>query len=142
MKIRIALIAAALVSTAAFAPQARAQDSSVTFQFETGRTGGTVMVALFSSGEGYNRDQSVASRVVPVTAETVSVTFEGLAPGSYAMRSFYDINDDGEMNTNLFGMPVEPYAFSNNARGNMGPASWERARFNVNGAVVQTISLR
>jgi uncharacterized protein (DUF2141 family) len=58
------------------------------------------------------------------------------------MRSFHDVNGDGEMNFNPFGMPVEPYAFSNNAVGNMGPASWERARFNVNGAVVQTITLR
>ena len=49
---------------------------------------------------------------------------------------------DGEMNLNPFGIPSEPYAFSNNAVGNMGPASWERARFAVSGPVAQTIRLR
>jgi uncharacterized protein (DUF2141 family) len=46
------------------------------------------------------------------------------------------------MNRNPFGMPTEPYAFSNNAVGNMGPAGWDRARFTVQGATAQTISIR
>ena len=143
MKTRIALIAAAVAAlgTAAATP-VLAQDSSVTFEFETGARTGSVLVVLFSSKAGYDGNQPVAAMTVPASASPVTVTFDGLAPGSYGMRSFHDLNGDGEMNFNPFGMPVEPYAFSNNAVGNMGPASWERARFNVNGAVVQTITLR
>jgi uncharacterized protein (DUF2141 family) len=143
MKTRIALIAAAVAAlgTAATTP-ALAQDSSVTFEFETGARTGSVMVVLFSSKAGYDGNQPVAAMTVPASASPVTVTFDGLAPGSYGMRSFHDLNGDGEMNFNPFGMPVEPYAFSNNAVGNMGPASWERARFNVSGAVTQTITLR
>ena len=58
------------------------------------------------------------------------------------MKAFHDVNGDGEMNTNPFGMPIEPYAFSNNAVGNMGPARWEQARFTVTGTAAQTISIR
>lgn len=141
MKTRIALIAAAVAALGTAAP-VLAQDSSVTFEFETGPRTGSVMVVLFSSKAGYDGNQPVASISVPASSSPVTVTFDGLAPGSYGMRSFHDLNGDGEMNFNPFGMPIEPYAFSNNAVGNMGPASWERARFNVNGAVVQTISLR
>ena len=143
MKTRIALIAAAVATlgTVAATP-VLAQDSSVTFEFETGAPTGSVMVVLFSSKAGYDGNRPVATMAVPAGSSPVSVTFEGLAPGSYGMKSFHDLNGDGEMNFNPFGMPIEPYAFSNNAIGNMGPASWERARFNVNGAVVQTISLR
>lgn len=143
MKTRIALIAAAVAAlgTATTTP-ALAQDSSVTFEFETGARTGSVMVVLFSSSTGYDGNQPVASMAVPASSSPVTVTFDGLAPGSYGMKSFHDLNGDGEMNFNPFGMPIEPYAFSNNAVGNMGPASWERARFNVNGTVVQTISLR
>jgi uncharacterized protein (DUF2141 family) len=141
MKTRIALIAVAVAALGTAAP-VLAQDSSVTFEFETGPRTGSVMVVLFSSKAGYDGNQPVASMTVPASSSPVTVTFDGLAPGSYGMRSFHDLNGDGEMNFNPFGMPVEPYAFSNNAVGNMGPASWERARFNVNGAVVQTISLR
>ena len=46
------------------------------------------------------------------------------------------------MGRNPFGMPTEPFAFTNNAVGNMGPASWDRARVAVDGAVAQTIVLR
>ncbi|WP_371514874.1 DUF2141 domain-containing protein [Brevundimonas denitrificans] len=58
------------------------------------------------------------------------------------MRAFHDVNGDGEMNTNPFGMPTEPFGFSNNAVGNMGPASWARAHFAVSGETRQTITLR
>lgn len=131
------------LAMAAFATSpSLAQEASVTFEFQTGSTGGTVLVALFDSAEAYDRNQPV--RVAAVAAETqpVMVVFEGLADGDYAMKSFHDRNGDGEMNTNPFGMPVEPYAFSNNAIGNMGPADWNRARFAVTGPVVQTITLR
>jgi uncharacterized protein (DUF2141 family) len=141
MKTRIALIAAAVAALGTAAP-VLAQDSSVTFEFETGPRTGSVMVVLFSSRAGYDGNQPVASLSVPASSSPVTVTFDGLAPGSYGMKSFHDVDGDGEMDTNPFGMPIEPYAFSNNAVGNMGPASWDRARFNVNGAVVQTISLR
>ncbi len=141
MKTRIALIAAAVAALGTAAP-VLAQDSSVTFEFETGSTTGSVMVVLFSSKAGYDGNQPVAAMTVPASASPVTVTFDGLAPGSYGMKSFHDLDGDGEMDTNPFGMPIEPYAFSNNAVGNMGPASWERARFNVSGAVVQTITLR
>ena len=46
------------------------------------------------------------------------------------------------MDLNPFGIPTEPYAFSNNAIGNMGPARWGQARFTVTGATAQTIRLR
>ncbi|MDP3378455.1 MAG: DUF2141 domain-containing protein [Brevundimonas sp.] len=141
MKTRIALIAAAVAALGTAAP-VLAQDSSVTFEFETGSTTGSVMVVLFSSKAGYDGNQPVAAMTVPASASPVTVTFDGLAPGSYGMKSFHDLDGDGEMDTNPFGMPIEPYAFSNNAVGNMGPASWDRARFNVSGAVVQTITLR
>ena len=60
-------------------------------------------------------------------------------PGGSATHWF---DGDGEMNTNPFGMPVEPYAFSNNAVGNMGPARWSAAHFAVSGETAQTISIR
>jgi uncharacterized protein (DUF2141 family) len=58
------------------------------------------------------------------------------------MRAFHDVDGDARMNVNPFGIPTEPYAFSNNAVGNMGPASWDRARVTVSGAVSQTIVLK
>lgn len=143
MKTRIALMAAvAALATAALTPAAHAQDASVKVEFELGRSTGSVMLVLFASEADYNTNRPVRNAVIPADATTVSVTFEGLEPGSYAIKSFHDINGNGDMDTNPFGMPIEPYAFSNNALGNMGPASWSEARFTVEGDTVQTLILR
>ena len=59
------------------------------------------------------------------------------------MKSFHDLNGNGRMDSNPFGMPTEPFAFSNNARGNMGPAPWSAAAFDVAAAgAAQTLVLK
>jgi uncharacterized protein (DUF2141 family) len=58
------------------------------------------------------------------------------------VKAFHDVNDDGKMNLNPFGVPIEPVAFSNNAPANMGPAGWERAKITVSGNAAQTIQIR
>jgi uncharacterized protein (DUF2141 family) len=140
--LRIAIAAAALTLAAAPAlAQTSGGDARVTLTFQTGASTGAVMVALYDSEAGYASGRSVARTAVPASGPAVAV-FENLPAGDYAVKAFHDVNGDGEMNTNPFGMPTEPYAFSNNAVGNMGPASWERARFAVSGAVAQTLSIR
>jgi uncharacterized protein (DUF2141 family) len=139
--IRIATLAAALLALTVVPARAGADDATVTLTFETGARTGKVMVALYDSEAAYQSGRPVAAREVDASGSVVAV-FDHLPAGDYAMRAFHDVNGDGQMNTNPFGMPVEPYAFSNNAVGNMGPASWERARFSVSGDTAQTISIR
>jgi uncharacterized protein (DUF2141 family) len=139
--IRIATLAAALLALTVVPARAGADDATVTLTFETGARTGKVMVALYDSEAAYQSGHPVAAREVDASGSVVAV-FDHLPAGDYAMRAFHDVNGDGQMNTNPFGMPVEPYAFSNNAVGNMGPASWERARFSVSGDTAQTISIR
>jgi len=101
---------------------------------------GAVMVQLFNSEAGYQSGEGVSARRVEITGDTARVDFANLAPGQYAFRMFHDVNGDGRMNTNPFGIPIEPFAFSNNARGSFGPARWADAAFTVNaGANVQQI---
>ncbi|GEA12408.1 DUF2141 domain-containing protein [Alteromonas sp. KUL49] len=52
-------------------------------------------------------------------------------PGEYALRYFHDENDNGQMETNMFGIPTEGYGFSNNAQPNFGPASYSQIKFVV-----------
>lgn len=135
-------LAAALLLAAASAGNQSA-DSRIVLTFETGARTGSVMVALFDSAAAFDgaAGRPLASTVVSASGPVVAV-FENLPAGEYAVKAFHDVNGDGEMNTNPFGMPVEPYAFSNNAVGNMGPARWERARFVVSGDTAQTLTLR
>ena len=138
----IAFAAAALLAPAGAAVAQSAPGNSVSLTFETGVQRGAVMVALYDSATGYAGDRPIGGQRVDVAAGQRTAVFEGLPAGDYAAKIFHDVNGDGEMNFNPFGIPVEPYAFSNNAVGNMGPASWERARFTVSGPTAQTIVVR
>jgi uncharacterized protein (DUF2141 family) len=134
--------AALMISTAAHAEPDVTQ-TSLTLTFNVGADTGRIMVALFDSAEAYaGRGAPVAQSMVDVAAGQRGAAFSDLKPGTYAAKIFHDVDGDGQMDTNPFGMPTEPYAFTNNARGNMGPAGWDRANVTVTGAVVQTISLK
>lgn len=132
----IALAAALLLLT-----QTGPAESSIILTFETGARTGSVMVALYDSEAAYAGGPPVAAMAVPADGPVVA-RFDHLPAGDYAVKSFHDLNGDGQMNTNPFGIPIEPYAFSNNAVGNMGPARWAAARFPVSGETAQTITIR
>lgn len=136
--IRTALFAAALLNAA---PAMASDPASVALTFDTGATTGAVMVALYDEA-AYAGGQPIRAARIDIAAGERSVTFEGLPAGDYGVKAFHDLNGNGRMDTNPFGMPTEPYAFSNNAVGNMGPAGWDRAKFTVSGAAAQTISIR
>ena len=137
-----ALIAAAALMLAAGPALAQDAGADVTFAFAVGQPTGHIMVALFDSEAAY-RGEGAPVRVarLDVTGPTAIALFEDLPTGTYAMKAFHDVDGDGEMATNPFGMPTEPFAFSNNAVGNMGPAGWDRAQFVASGDVAQTIDL-
>lgn len=136
---RILAVAALL----AFASPALAQstDSRLTLTFETGAETGAVMVALYDAEAAYEGGAPARVARVDVAAGQHEAVFE-LPAGAYGMKAFHDVNGNGKMDVNPFGMPTEPFAFSNNAVGNMGPAKWDRARFEVSGATAQTIRIR
>ena len=60
-----------------------------------------------------------------------TVTFNELKQGKYGIRFFHDENLSGEMETNMFGKPVEGYGFSNNVTGKFGPPVFEKWLFDL-----------
>jgi len=139
--LRTALLAVG-VAAALVAQPARADTGSLTINVTNLESQGAVLVQVFASEAAYRGGEAVAVGMAPISADTASVEIPNLAPGQYAFRMFHDVNGDGEMNTNPFGIPTEPFAFSNNARGSFGPASWADAAFTLNiGANVQQIAL-
>lgn len=117
---------------------ARAQEApavanlTITFQGIT-RTSGEIRGQLFASEADYGGKggKPVAAFTIPVTGASVSTTVAGLAPGQYAVKAFHDVDGDGKMGANPFGIPTEPFAFSNDAKGAFGPAAWADAAFDV-----------
>lgn len=137
---RTASIAALIATSLIAAPLALASELTVNVE-GIAQAQGTIMLGLFDQAS-YEGDGAVDGANLTVESNGVSVTFEGLEPGEYAVRLYHDLNDDGEMNTNPFGMPTEPYAFSNDAKGRFGPATWDAAKFSVGAdGTVHTITM-
>lgn len=131
---------AAALSLSLLAPVALAGPLTVKLENVQKQTG-EIRLGVFDAA-GYANGKAVTGADVTVDGASLSVTLEGLAPGEYGIKLYHDVNGDGEMNTNPFGMPTEPFAFSNNAKGRFGPARWEDARFEVTeDGAVQIIAL-
>ena len=132
----------AVAALRAFAAPAFAQtENRLTLTFETGAETGAVLVALYDTEAAYEGGAPTRAARVDVAAGQREAVFD-LPAGAYGMKAFHDVNGNGKMDTNPFGMPSEPFAFSNNAVGNMGPARWDRAHFEVSGVTAQTIRIR
>lgn len=71
--------------------------------------------------------KEVASKKVDIskTTEEVKFTLEDLAKSKVALRMFQDLDGDGEMDRSTFGMPSEPFGFSNNPAIRFGPPTVE-----------------
>lgn len=60
----------------------------------------------------------------------VSITFDNVKPGNYAIMALHDENENGRMDFIDNGMPKESYGMSNNPM-SFGPPVYEDAEFTV-----------
>lgn len=92
---------------------------------------GFISAGLYQGQAGYEGGQRLTGELVAVEGNSVTLTFKNVPVGEYGIKLIHDVDGDGKMDTGLFGIPSEPYAFSNSARGSMGPAKWDKAKFNI-----------
>jgi len=96
---------------------------------------GEIRIAMFDSKEAYDeKEDPIHAVVLEVDDTTLEWNDDDLPYGNYAIAVYHDKNTNGELDTNLLGIPKEAYGFSNNARGRFGPASWSDAHFKINSA--------
>ena len=86
---------------------------------------GKIMLAVYDSAGFLKQPLYFGMAQVEDGQEEVTIVIENLAPGQYAVSVFHDENDNNQLDTGAFGMPLEPYGFSNNAKGKMGPPSFQ-----------------
>lgn len=93
---------------------------------------GQVYVGLFNKAEDFAiRGKQFKGKVSAIEGKKAVVRFEDLPTGNYAIASFHDKNKNGFMDKNVFGLPLESYGFSNQARGTLGPPSFSDAKVRV-----------
>jgi uncharacterized protein (DUF2141 family) len=91
---------------------------------------GTIRVGLFNNEKDF-LEKAVSGKIVKADADQVTVAFEDLKPGEYAVSVIHDENENGKLDSNGFGIPKEGFGFSNNAMGMFGPPSFDKAKIIV-----------
>jgi uncharacterized protein (DUF2141 family) len=66
-----------------------------------------------------------------IKSNSASVIFTDITKGEYTIMVYHDENNNGKLDKNFIGMPKEPVACSNNAKGFMGPPKYEDAKFTI-----------
>ncbi len=89
---------------------------------------GSVMVAI------HNKDNFLKTRLIEKSilaqANQLKVTFD-LPQGDYAVAVYQDNNNNQQLDTNMFGVPQEPYGFSNNVRPKFRAPNFEEAKIQL-----------
>jgi uncharacterized protein (DUF2141 family) len=131
--------ALALMLAVPGAAQARPADGSRTILSLTvivtgaDRDGGRLGVALFGAADGFPGEPAKAAQqsVLPRRAPIDSVVFRGLAPGKYAVSVYHDLNNNGTLDTNMFGVPKEPWGTTGTVRPRLRAPRFSEAQFDV-----------
>ncbi|MCD4719336.1 MAG: DUF2141 domain-containing protein [Desulfobacula sp.] len=119
-------------ATTAFAGQAKTNTSNLVIHI-TGfeNSNGIAKVVLVNSKKNYNKETPFKGYNFNIINNRVIKNIT-LPYGEYAIKVYHDENGNHELDTRIFGIPVERYGFSNNARGTFGPPEYEEALFNLN----------
>ena len=101
---------------------------------------GKVFLGLYNSETSFLNTQ-YKNVILSIKDNTCTYTFTNVPEGTYAISLYHDENDNGKMDTNIFGAPKEDYGCSNNARGFMSAPKWDDAKFKVTTNTKQIINL-
>jgi uncharacterized protein (DUF2141 family) len=100
---------------------------------------GKIFIAIYDSEETFlNKASGIIAEIKDKKSTGV---FKGLKKGTYAVSFFHDENNNQKMDTKIFGIPKEPYGFSNGASGFMGPPKFNDAKFNLDSNKKITINI-
>ena len=100
---------------------------------------GSLYVGVYrSEGDFLNENKVCFKKIIPVKSRgNLSLDLSELAPGTYAISCFHDVNGNGRLDKNWAGIPDEPYGFSNNARPKFRAPRWSEAKFEIKAGAAQ-----
>ena len=141
MRRRALFSALALASVVFAAGEASAARIVVTITGLKSNEGG-VYVGLYATPSKFlNGAQVDVMKKVRASTAPITVAFDNLPPGTYAVGTYHDENNNDHLDTNFLGLPTEGYALSNGVRAVTSKPTFQQAAFTV-GDGGATVSLQ
>jgi uncharacterized protein (DUF2141 family) len=92
---------------------------------------GSIILNLFAKPTSWDHETPDAVvQITPLQGDTAITTMD-LPPGEYAFFLYHDEDGSGDLKRGTFGLPGEPYAFSNNVRIGFSKPSFAKMKFAV-----------
>ena len=91
---------------------------------------GSINVAIFNSEKTFLNTPFLTKSEDAKTGEMI-FEFEEVPNGEYTISIYQDMNENGELDKNLMGIPNEPYGVSKEGKSMFGPPSYKDALFTV-----------
>lgn len=93
-------------------------------------TRGVIRVGLFNKEADFPDQEKVSwSTVVQAQKGRISIEIPDLPYGNYAIAIYHDLNNNGRLDKNVWGIPTEPYGFSNSVKAKWSQPSFGEAAF-------------
>ena len=94
--------------------------------------GGILHVALYTEKQWPDNDaKPIVDMIVPAIAPLTTVVMKNVTPGVYGIKSFQDVNKNGEFDQDIFGLPMERYGFSRDAQPFLSAPAFDRTKFTI-----------
>ncbi|TYA84279.1 DUF2141 domain-containing protein [Seonamhaeicola marinus] len=123
------LLFIALISTSSiFGQQENTTNITVTIDNAL-NDDGKILFALHTN-ETFMKAKPIQQAKSTIENGKATISFNGVAPGEYAIIALHDENDNNRMDYEDSGMPKESYGISNNP-GGFGPPQYHTAKFSV-----------
>jgi uncharacterized protein (DUF2141 family) len=104
--------------------------------------GGKVKIGVYDVKGFAVVGQGIQEIDLPVEGDTTGHLFQNLPPGRYAIAVFQDVNVNDRLDKNFFGVPKEPYGFSQNIFGTFGPPDFEAVAIDLGSGASVTLTIR
>lgn len=94
---------------------------------------GLIGVMIFNQKDGFptTKEKAYLSQEVMVKEGVVFLEFKDLPKGKYAISLIHDVNGNKDLDKNIFGVPTEPFGFSNNKSILFGLPKFEEAALDL-----------
>lgn len=104
-----------------------------------GHAGKKLFLAAAQTPDGWLKAEGwTAAKSAVVTPPTTVIEFESIPARPTAISGFIDVNADEELERGLFGIPTEPWGFSNNLTPFFGAPRFEDAVIEVEAPLTVT----
>jgi uncharacterized protein (DUF2141 family) len=92
---------------------------------------GLVRIVLFDQSKGFPSEYQygLLAKSQPIDSTLITVIFDSLTCGEYAVSVLHDENKNGKIDNNFLGIPEEGYGVSNNVNPIMRPPRFAEASF-------------